>query len=400
MTVKNFMVHRSTAVQLYPVTVFVGPNGGGKSALFEALVNFSMVSRGRLSQAFGPGPHSFVARRFRGAGKSARIAYEVELGYNADSVERLKYEISYAQQSRSSDAPSYAIYEERLVDLESGKELFDRDGDICEIKGVAAFLQDETSVFAAVRRAFASGGYKETNALVTHCAREISRISKFRLDPTILARPCPVPETVGDGADSRVRLDYHGEGLAGVLYYLSETGSDEIAALLERLSDVIDGIDGFEFNTVGTERIGFSVRYSDSREVVPAVNLSDGTLSLIGHMVLLHSPERPPIMCLEEPENGLTPRALQAIYESVVAASADRTSQILMSSHSPYVICEAWNGGERDFIYQVKASDGKATVTPFADVIKKQGLQLSKVDGKREKLNLNVANEVMHGYLS
>jgi hypothetical protein len=71
-----------------------------------------------------------------------------------------------------------------------------------------------------------------------------------------------------------------------------------------------------------------------------------------------------------------------------------------MSSHSPYVICEAWNGDERDFIYQVKAMEGKATVTPFSDVIEKHGLQLAKVDGERTKLNLNVANEVMHGYLS
>src|SRR5262245_61513809 len=106
------MVHRTTTVELYPITVFVGPNGGGKSALFDALVNFSMVSRGRISQAFGPGPYSFLSKRYAGAGRSARIAYQVTMGENSSATERLNYEIAYAQQSRSMVEPSYIIHDE------------------------------------------------------------------------------------------------------------------------------------------------------------------------------------------------------------------------------------------------------------------------------------------------
>jgi len=63
MRVRNYLIHKDTTVVLKPLTVFVGPQGGGKSAFFDALLNFSMVSRGNLRQAFGPYKNSAPARR-------------------------------------------------------------------------------------------------------------------------------------------------------------------------------------------------------------------------------------------------------------------------------------------------------------------------------------------------
>ena len=206
--------------------------------------------------------------------------------------------------------------------------------------------------------------YKEGNPLVSHCAREISRINKFRLDPATLARPSRLPDTLTDELQETrpPRLDYSGDGLAGVLYFLAETANPMIDVVAAKVSEAIDGFEGFEFNTVGADRIGFSARFEDSRGIVPAANLSDGTLSLIGLLVLLTNPDRPPVLCLEEPENGLTPRATRAVYEGMVAASGatapEVPSQVLISSHSPFVICAAWNGDEREFIYQVKPESG------------------------------------------
>jgi predicted ATPase len=403
--INNWMIHKATSVDLFPVTVFVGFNNGGKSALFDALINFSIVSRGRLSQAFGQGPYSFRYLRHRGSPPSGRIGYTVEMAEAKDSPERLTYHITYSQQSGSDEAPKYAIYDETLTDAASGT-IFSRSEDVCLITGAASFLTDDTSVFAAIRRAQVQGKYVETNPLVTHCAREISRINKFRLDPATLARPARLPDTITEpGKENRgPRLDYHGEDLAGVLYFLAETADPMLDALAGKVAEVIDGFEGFEFNTVGADRIGFSARFGDSRGIVPAANLSDGTLSLIGLLVLLMNPDRPPILCLEEPENGLTPRATRAIYEAILraasAGSPEVASQLLVSSHSPFVICEAWNGEERDFIYQVKPEDGQAVIRPFAQVIEEHGIHLRKQDGERTGLGLTTANEVMAGYYS
>jgi len=404
LSITNWMIHKATSVTFFPVTVFVGPNNGGKSALFDALLNFSMVSRGRLSQAFGQGPYSFAYRRHRGASTSGRIGYTVEMAEGKDSPERLTYRITYSQRG-SAAAPTYSIHDETLTDA-AGKTIFSRSEEICHIKGAAPYFNDDTSIFAAIRRAQVEEKYVETNPLVTHAAREISRINKFRLDPRSLAHPSRLPEVITDEVqETRVpRLDYSGDGLAGVLYFLAETANPMLDVVVGNVSDVIAGFQGFEFNAVGEDRIGFSARFADSRDVVPAANLSDGTLSLVGLLVLLVNPDRPPILCLEEPENGLTPRATRAVYEAVVrAANADApetSSQVLISSHSPFVICEAWNGEKREFIYQVKPEEGRGLIRPFGEIIEEQEIHLGKVHGERKHLSLNVANEVMAGYYS
>jgi len=405
LTLTNWMIHKSTSVELFPITVFVGPNNGGKSALFDGLLNFSMVSRGRLSQAFGQGPYSFAYRRHRGASASGRIGYMVDMAESKDAPDRLTYRITYSERRGSAAMPTYSIHDETLTDG-VGKTIFSRSEEVCHVTGAAPFYNDDTSIFAAIRRAQVEEKYVETNPVVTHAAREISRINKFRLDPRSLAHPSRLPEVITDELrETRVpRLDYSGDGLAGVLYFLAETANPMLDVVIGKVSEVIAGFEGFEFNAVGEDRIGFSARFADSREIVPAANLSDGTLSLIGLLVLLVNPDRPPILCLEEPENGLTPRATRAVYEAVVEAAnakaPETPSQVLIASHSPFIICEAWNGEERDFILQVKPEAGRSLIRPFRQVIDDQGIQLGKVHGERQHLSLNVANEVMAGYYS
>ncbi len=402
--VKNFMLHRDTRLNLFPVTVVVGSNNGGKSALFDALLNFSMVSRGRLSQAFGPGPFSFGANKYHGASPAARISFDVALAENGESDEHLRYHISYAQ--RGGEEGEYVIFDETLEGGASGNVLFTRsDPDAYKMGNTSAFLTDDRSIFAAIRRAQVAGEYEETDPLVTLCAREISRISKFRLDPTNLARPSKTPDVLTDEESRAPRLDYRGEDLPGVLYYLAETEDPALENIEKVLREVLNGFETFEFNTVGTDRIGFSVRFSDARGIVPAANLSDGTLSLIGMMALLLHPERPSVLCLEEPENGLTPRTTRAVYEAIRGVALDpevsKRAQIIVSSHSPFVICEAWNGEDRDFIYHMKAENGQALTRTFAEVIERHEIHLEKdKEGKRTHLGLKVADLVLEGYWS
>lgn len=45
-SVENYSMHKSTSVDLEPVTVLIGRNGGGKSALLDALMTLGRTARG------------------------------------------------------------------------------------------------------------------------------------------------------------------------------------------------------------------------------------------------------------------------------------------------------------------------------------------------------------------
>lgn len=407
--VKNFMVHQDTTIDLCPLSVFVGPNGGGKSALFHALINFSMVSRGQLSQAFGQYPYSYYATLFRGTATKqiARIGFEVEFSASANAERHFVYEIDYAQQKLAEDQskPRFTIFKEKLKQTSPDKMLFDRsDPDDYDLANVIE-VDDDRGIFSGIRLA----GTEAKSAIdsdLLHLAQQISRFNNFRLDPFVLANPSRIPDLT-DGADPSYgpRVGFHGEDLAGTLFYLSETRNPSLEVIRDAVRELVPEFDDFEFSTVGPDRIAFSVRHSDSRGTVNSARLSSGMLTYIGLIVLTSMPNRPAVMMIEEPENGLTPQAIKLFYQAVrrLACNEHETerSQVILSSHSPFVICEAWNGEDRDFIHQVKVTAGKASVRKFKTVLDENGVQLQKdATGQRNVISLKTAEEVMSGRFS
>ena len=382
-------------MDLFPVTVFVGPNSGGKSAIFDALINFSVACRGNLSEAFNQYPYSFDSLRYHGASRDARIRYQAELSRQPGDAEVLSYKIEFSQNPNTQNDPTYTIQNEEMKI--GPRVLFSRSDDVRELKGLSNLHPEGRSIFAAIRQADGFEEFSMNEPLVAHCAREISRIGRYRFDSRLLAQPGRVFD-VEPGEQNRPgtpRVAYRGDDLASVLYYLSETKSPILQEIIDRIAEAIQGFERFEFNRVGSDRIGFSARFNDPRETVVAPNLSDGCLSVIGLVTLALAPGRAGVLCIEEPENGLTPKATGVFYRTIrQLPNAPEASQVLMSSHSPFVITEAWNGGDRDFIYQCNPVDGIAKIARFSDAL--QGTGSLRADGT---IGLKQAELVMDGYL-
>ena len=64
--------------------------------------------------------------------------------------------------------------------------------------------------------------------------------------------------------------------------------------------------------------------------------VSDGTLKMLAYLIVLHDPDPPQFVGIEEPENFLHPRLLPELAEECRAAT--RHSQLLVTSHSPFFL--------------------------------------------------------------
>jgi predicted ATPase len=71
---------------------------------------------------------------------------------------------------------------------------------------------------------------------------------------------------------------------------------------------------------------------------ITSSGLSEGTLQILALTILPYLNNLPEIVFLEEPENGIHPRAIEAVLQSLSSAY---DSQLLVSSHSPVVLANS-----------------------------------------------------------
>ncbi len=76
------------------------------------------------------------------------------------------------------------------------------------------------------------------------------------------------------------------------------------------------------------------IRYQGGLEV-PSWMASDGTLRLLALTLLPYLPEFTGVYLVEEPENGIHPRAIETMFQSL---SSVYEAQILLATHSPVIL--------------------------------------------------------------
>lgn len=79
----------------------------------------------------------------------------------------------------------------------------------------------------------------------------------------------------------------------------------------------------------------YLVLYFENGLKVPSWRVSDGTLRLLALTLIAYVPPANRIYLIEEPENGIHPRAVETIYQSL---SSVHDAQVLLASHSPIVL--------------------------------------------------------------
>jgi predicted ATPase len=71
---------------------------------------------------------------------------------------------------------------------------------------------------------------------------------------------------------------------------------------------------------------------------IPAWMLSDGTLRLLALTLIAYVPHKDQVFLIEEPENGIHPKAIEAVFTALTSAY---DAQVFLATHSPVFLALA-----------------------------------------------------------
>ncbi len=328
--VENFRALRSVDLDLTPMTVLLGPNGSGKSTVFDVF-NF-------LSECFTVGLRAAWDKRqrfqeLRSRGTTGPIIFELRYRETPDD-EPATYHLKIDEEggrpivveewlkrrrvSRSSPGAPFKILSykrgEGWVLSGTRPERTDKkvreDLDEPDLLAVSTLGRLASNPHVAILRRFITDWY----------------VSYLAIDDT---RGQPL-------AGAHERLSKTGDNLANVVQFLQERHPGRLEEIFANLRRRVPQLQKVSTQPSGDGRLLLQIKDAPFEHPVLARFASDGTMKLLAYLVVLHAPNLPQFIGIEEPENFLHPRLLQELGEECRAATA--RSQLLITTHSPFIL--------------------------------------------------------------
>jgi predicted ATPase len=153
------------------------------------------------------------------------------------------------------------------------------------------------------------------------------------LSPDTMGQPVPQQR-----ATERVRLVRTGANIAEYLNDIRERDQDAFNGILESLRYVLPFATDLQPALTSELERAFYLKLKEEDFEVPGWLLSTGTLRILALLACLRHPNPPPLLVVEEIENGLDPRTLHLIVEEIRAAITAGTTQVIATTHSPYLL--------------------------------------------------------------
>ena len=316
--IRNFKaVVDSKTVKLGPLTAFIGNNGAGKSSLIEALETYQAIVRDGLDIAM---QRWLGIEHVRHKAQEAKerlgqlvnpISFEFALGESPRKVRRLAMTVN-----NDPAANRMAITSEQVTDLA---------GDFTE-----RTLLDTLPPHGAGRSILTL----PVDLGMTMVANEVLAWQFLTLSPERMGLPVPQQRTQG-----AVRLASDGSNVADFLLDLRRQSPGAFNGIVETMAFVLPYAKDIQPTLTSSEieRKAW-LQLSEDNFKVPGWLLSTGTLRMLALLALLRHPNPPPLIVVEEIENGLDPRSIHLIVEEIRNAVLSGATQVIITTHSPYLL--------------------------------------------------------------
>jgi AAA domain, putative AbiEii toxin, Type IV TA system len=138
--------------------------------------------------------------------------------------------------------------------------------------------------------------------------------------------------------DTGLVLKHDGSNAASVLREIRARNTEDYERICRLLEKVVPGTVGVDPDHVGSKetlRFRQNVGTKDPW-TFPALNMSDGTLRVLGLLLAVFQRPSPPLIVIEEPESTVHPGAVDVLMD--VFTEGTHRSQLLVTTHSPDIL--------------------------------------------------------------
>ncbi len=165
----------------------------------------------------------------------------------------------------------------------------------------------------------------------------------LQFEPSALRQPNSIFEV------KNATITASGHNLPATLYRLQNDNKEKdiYQSLTNRLKELVGEIDEIMVDKdEKRDLLTLQIQFKDGL-VLPAQSLSDGTLRFLGLATLEADSGKNSLICLEEPENGISPKKIEKMIDLLEDMATDTSCevdednpfrQVIINSHAPLVV--------------------------------------------------------------
>jgi predicted ATPase len=357
--IKNFKaIKDSQVVKFEPLTVFIGENGAGKSSLIEALETWQRVAVDGLNTAisepwlgFESVWHKLAQGKLTTIGRSVRHS-----------------PMHFEMRGKWKEETFHAIT--KILPKDNSLEVFIETDQIKTVSGTIKTtyrrIRERIDVYeeiTAKQPTLRVASLADRSLLSVAPAGFIQSWQFASIIPQIMGIPSPQKRTRG-----QVILNKDGSNIADYLRDINRLDLDNdtniFQEIIETLKEVLPYSNDLQPLQTDEKRRSLYLGLSESSFEVEGWMLSTGTLRCLSILALLRHPFPPPLIFIEEIENGLSPKTLSLIAKEIQIAVKNKKTQVIISTQSPYLLDLV---SLKQIVVVARDENGQPTFTGLSD---------------------------------
>ena len=316
--INNYKSIQHCDVKLGPLTFLVGRNGAGKSNFLDALQFVSDALNKTLEQAMEDrGGSSEIVHRSR----SKFNAISIELSFNLFNGSECNYSFNLRETSNG----EYGVVDEscQVWDKNRKRTYFEIKNQKLDSNS-CVLLPHTTDRLYLIRAS-------EDPAL-RPAYDALSNMKFYHLNPDVM--------TGVKHNEFSANLTRDGSNISSIVAKMKEQSPETLKRVEQYLSVILPNLKHVDVDRLNSiEMLVFYLHVTNFVEPqrFEALSMSDGTLRSLGVLAALFQKSKKnglqiPLIGIEEPENGLHPFAIAALYDALMEASVTR--QIIVTTHN------------------------------------------------------------------